>query len=160
MADHSQKWYDGATSKKMESSNSSNGLVALVNKLDNLGRDMKKLKQSVHTIQVGCQICEGPHLNKDCPLSKEKKIEEEAYIRQAKQDEWLEIFCHNLEKNQKHHDDIIQGLKSRVRTLARETITDKNENCKAIFTNDGDPLCTPFYYSPEEIEYLPLTLDF
>ncbi|GJY78395.1 hypothetical protein Tco_0484196 [Tanacetum coccineum] len=46
-------------------SNSSNtdGLAAIVNKLDNLGHDMKKLKENVHAIQVGCQICKGPHLD-------------------------------------------------------------------------------------------------
>ncbi|GKD08047.1 hypothetical protein Tco_1187732 [Tanacetum coccineum] len=85
-----------------------------------------------------------------------KKYIEEASMRQVKQDEWLETFCHNLEKSQNHHDEIIQGLKSRVATLAKEAVTktDKNEDCKAIFTNDGAPLYTPFYYSPEEIEYL------
>ncbi|GKB54315.1 hypothetical protein Tco_0905068 [Tanacetum coccineum] len=76
MIDHSQKWHDGATSRKMGSSNSSDGLAALVNKLDKIRRDMKKLKESVHAIQAGCRIHEGPHLDKDCPLSKEKKIEE------------------------------------------------------------------------------------
>ncbi|GJY54299.1 hypothetical protein Tco_0445963 [Tanacetum coccineum] len=42
-----------------------------------------------------------------------------------------------------------------VETLAKEAVTktDKNEDCKAIFTNDGAPLYTLFYYSPEEIEY-------
>ncbi|GJW40697.1 hypothetical protein Tco_0066542, partial [Tanacetum coccineum] len=41
---------------------------------------MKKLKESVHAIQVGCQICEGPHLNKDCPLNKEvKQVKEVRY---------------------------------------------------------------------------------
>ncbi|GJX63791.1 hypothetical protein Tco_0296691 [Tanacetum coccineum] len=41
---------------------------------------MKKLKESVHAIQVGCQICEGPHLDKDCPLNKEvKQVEEVRY---------------------------------------------------------------------------------
>ncbi|GJV14626.1 hypothetical protein Tco_1359949 [Tanacetum coccineum] len=80
MADHSQKWHDGTTSRKIGSSNSSDGLAALVNKLDNLGRDMKKLKESVHAIQVGCQICEGPHLDKDCPLNEElKQIEKVRY---------------------------------------------------------------------------------
>ncbi|GJU34412.1 hypothetical protein Tco_1182766 [Tanacetum coccineum] len=125
MANHSQKWHNGTTSKKMGSSNSSDGLAALVNKLDNLGRDMKKLKESIHAIQ-------------------------------AKQDEWLKTFCHNLEKSQNHHDEIIQGLKSRVTTLAKEAVTkiDNNEDCKAIFTNDGAPLYTPFYYSPEEIKRL------
>ncbi|GJS80363.1 hypothetical protein Tco_0730244 [Tanacetum coccineum] len=45
-----------------------------------MGRDMKKLKESVHAIQVGCQICEGPHLYKDCPLNEEvKQVEEFRY---------------------------------------------------------------------------------
>ncbi|GJZ53907.1 zinc knuckle CX2CX4HX4C containing protein, partial [Tanacetum coccineum] len=69
-----------AWERNIESSSSNDGLAALVNKLDNLGRDMKKLKESVHAIQVGCQICEGPHLDKDCPLSEEvKKFEEVRY---------------------------------------------------------------------------------
>ncbi|GJY54409.1 reverse transcriptase domain-containing protein [Tanacetum coccineum] len=187
MADHSQKWHDGITSRNIGSSSSKDGLAVLVNKLDNLGRDMKKLKESVHAIQVGCQNCKGPHLNKDCPLNGEvkqveevrygefrrtmpfdknnrgrqtlaetvKKYIEEASVRQVKQYEWLKTFCHNLEKSQNHHDEIIQSLKSKVTTLAKETETetDNNEDCKAIFTNDGAPLYTPFYYSPEEIEY-------
>ncbi|GJU70856.1 hypothetical protein Tco_1262261 [Tanacetum coccineum] len=70
MADHSQKWHDRTTSRNIGSSSSNDGLAALVNKLDNLGRDMKKLKESVHAIQVGCQICEGPHLDKDCPSTR------------------------------------------------------------------------------------------
>ncbi|GJQ89393.1 putative reverse transcriptase domain-containing protein [Tanacetum coccineum] len=38
---------------------------------------MKKLKENVHTIQVGCQIRKGPHLDKDCPLNEEVKQVEE-----------------------------------------------------------------------------------
>ncbi|GJU36028.1 hypothetical protein Tco_1184382 [Tanacetum coccineum] len=67
----------GSAKRNIRSSNSIDGLTALVNKLDNLGRDMKKLKESVHAIQVGCQICEGPHLNKDYPLNEEVKQVEE-----------------------------------------------------------------------------------
>ncbi|GJS65729.1 hypothetical protein Tco_0680293 [Tanacetum coccineum] len=52
MADHSQKWYDEMTSRNIGSSSRNDGLAALVNKLENLGRDMKKLKKSVHAIQV------------------------------------------------------------------------------------------------------------
>ncbi|GJV57141.1 hypothetical protein Tco_1458146 [Tanacetum coccineum] len=64
--------------RNIGSSSSKDELAALVNKLDNLGRDMKKLKESVHAIQVGCQICEGPHLEKDCPLNEElKQVEED-----------------------------------------------------------------------------------
>ncbi|GKC95483.1 hypothetical protein Tco_1160925 [Tanacetum coccineum] len=45
MADHSKKWHDGTTSKNIGRNTSKDGLAALVNKLDNLGRDMKKLKE-------------------------------------------------------------------------------------------------------------------
>nr|GEY28089.1 hypothetical protein [Tanacetum cinerariifolium] len=51
-------------------SNNSNtdGLAVIVSELDNLGHNIKKLKENVHAIQVGCKICEGPHLDKECPL--------------------------------------------------------------------------------------------
>ncbi|GJS76013.1 reverse transcriptase domain-containing protein, partial [Tanacetum coccineum] len=75
--DHLKNGHGGTRSRSIRSSNSNDGLAALVNKLDNLGRDMKKLKESVHAIQVGCQICEGPHLDKDCPLNEEVKHVEE-----------------------------------------------------------------------------------
>nr|GEU95052.1 hypothetical protein [Tanacetum cinerariifolium] len=39
---------------------------------------MKKLKENVHAIQVGCQNRRGAHLDKDCPLNKEVKSIEEA----------------------------------------------------------------------------------
>ncbi|GJS41593.1 reverse transcriptase domain-containing protein [Tanacetum coccineum] len=59
---------------------SNDGLAALVIKLDTLGRDMKKLKESVYAIQVRCQICEGPHVDKDCPINEEvKQVEEVRY---------------------------------------------------------------------------------
>ncbi|GKE74696.1 hypothetical protein Tco_1536737 [Tanacetum coccineum] len=80
MADHSQKWHDRSSSRNIESSSNSEGIAAIVNKLENLGRDMKKLKENVHAIQVGCQICEGAHLDKDCPLNEEiKSVEEVKY---------------------------------------------------------------------------------
>nr|GFA17342.1 hypothetical protein [Tanacetum cinerariifolium] len=59
-------------------STNTDGLAAIVSKLDNLGRDMKKLNENVDAIQVGCQICEGPHLDKEFPLDEEvKQLEEE-----------------------------------------------------------------------------------
>nr|GEX11418.1 hypothetical protein [Tanacetum cinerariifolium] len=41
MADHSQKWHDGSSNRIIDSSESE-GIVAIINKLENLGRDMKK----------------------------------------------------------------------------------------------------------------------
>ena len=71
MADHSQKWHDGGSTRS--TGEGLEGMNALTNQLENLGREMKKLKESVHAIQVGCDICEGAHLAKDCPLSKNDK---------------------------------------------------------------------------------------
>ncbi|GJY86686.1 zinc knuckle CX2CX4HX4C containing protein [Tanacetum coccineum] len=73
MVDHSQKWHDGSSSRNIDSSSNSKRIVAIVNKLDSLGRDMKKLKENVPAIQLGCQTCRGAHLNKECPLNKEVK---------------------------------------------------------------------------------------
>ncbi|GJY25390.1 hypothetical protein Tco_0400116 [Tanacetum coccineum] len=53
MADHSQKWHDGTSSRNIEGSSNSEGIAAIVNKLENLSRDMKKLKENVYAIQVG-----------------------------------------------------------------------------------------------------------
>ncbi|GJX92012.1 hypothetical protein Tco_0345338 [Tanacetum coccineum] len=66
------------SSKNIESSSNSEGIAAIVNKLENLGRDMKKLKENVHAIQVGCQNFRGAHLDKDCPLKEEVKSMKEA----------------------------------------------------------------------------------
>ncbi|GKD97914.1 hypothetical protein Tco_1381811, partial [Tanacetum coccineum] len=80
MTDHSQKWHDGTSSRNISSSSNTDGLAAVISKLDKLGRDMKKLKENVHAIQVGCQICEGPHIDKECPLNKEvKQVDEVKY---------------------------------------------------------------------------------
>ncbi|GJX22328.1 hypothetical protein Tco_0226773 [Tanacetum coccineum] len=38
---------------------------------------MQKLKENVYAIQVGCEVCEGMHLNQDCPLNKGESIVEE-----------------------------------------------------------------------------------
>ncbi|GKB49362.1 hypothetical protein Tco_0900115 [Tanacetum coccineum] len=49
-----------------------------------------------------------------------------------------------------------------VKTLTAEVETKAAilEGCKAIFAKDGTPLYTPFYYSPEEIEYFSSNSDF
>nr|GEZ02843.1 reverse transcriptase domain-containing protein [Tanacetum cinerariifolium] len=72
-----QKWHDGSSSNNIDSSSNSEGITAIVSKLDNLGRDIKKLKENVHAIQVGCQLCEGAHIHKESPLNEEVKSMEE-----------------------------------------------------------------------------------
>nr|GEY63378.1 hypothetical protein [Tanacetum cinerariifolium] len=61
-------------------SSNSEGIATIVRKLDSQGRDMKKLKEKVHAIQVGCQLCEEDHLNKECPLNEEVKSIDEKFV--------------------------------------------------------------------------------
>nr|GEV71444.1 hypothetical protein [Tanacetum cinerariifolium] len=56
MADHPQKWHDGTSSRNISNNDNTDRLAAIVSKHDNLGHDIKKLKENVHAIQVGCQI--------------------------------------------------------------------------------------------------------
>ncbi|GJX44262.1 hypothetical protein Tco_0260938 [Tanacetum coccineum] len=129
MTDHSQKWHDDTTSRNIGSSSSKDGLAALVNKLDNLGRDMKKLKESVHAIQVGCQICKGPHLDKDCPLNeidnhppygeKRQRLEEllakhqeESARRSTEMEVWIKKLQENAEINTRNQSASLKNLET------------------------------------------------
>ncbi|GJU98567.1 cysteine-rich receptor-like protein kinase [Tanacetum coccineum] len=76
---HQKKWHDGSNGRKV-GNGSSDGIAAIANKLDSLGRYMKKLKDNVHAIQVGCKTCGGAHLDKECPLREDvKSVEEVKY---------------------------------------------------------------------------------
>ncbi|GJW91310.1 hypothetical protein Tco_0168863 [Tanacetum coccineum] len=118
-------------------------------------------------------------LDKECPLKEEVKSKEEVKygefgrpfpnnsrnngrfkrsirIRPAIIRRMVKEILSKYETNHEAHDKIIQGLETKVRTLTNEVEGQINggkfEECKAIFTEDGLPLYTPFYYSPEEIE--------
>ncbi|GKB14845.1 reverse transcriptase domain-containing protein [Tanacetum coccineum] len=126
---------------------------------------MKKLKENVHAIQVGCQTCEGAYLDKDCPLNEEVKGMEEVKYREFSRpfpnniydDEWLKKFYQSTKASRETHDKIIQGLEGKVKTLANEVERRANnkkfKECKIIYSKNGFPLYTPFYYSLKEIEY-------
>ncbi|GJV65405.1 hypothetical protein Tco_1476233 [Tanacetum coccineum] len=97
MADHLKKWHDGSTRRKV-SNGSSDGIAAITNKLDSLGRDMKKLKENVHDIQVRCENCIGAHLNKECPIHEEVKS-----IEEVKYEEFGRTFPNNRGNGARYH---------------------------------------------------------
>ncbi|KAI3740492.1 hypothetical protein L2E82_30941 [Cichorium intybus] len=78
LAQHSHQWHSSRDSslRKKPSDDQADGLAALNAKLDALGRDMKKVNQTIHAIQVGCDNCSGPHIAKDCPLDEDGKRKE------------------------------------------------------------------------------------
>ncbi|GJW42445.1 phospholipase-like protein [Tanacetum coccineum] len=146
--DHLQKWHDGSSSRRA-SNGSLDGIATIANKLDSLGRDMKKLKENVHVIQVGCETFRGSHLDKECPLRPPRY-----YTRMDNQPLSGERKLSLTEFITKYMEE---SAKKEVKALTREvegrTTGTKIGECKAIFTKDGLPLYTPFYYSTEEIEY-------
>ncbi|GJR70173.1 putative reverse transcriptase domain-containing protein [Tanacetum coccineum] len=81
MAEYSQKWHNG-TSSKTKSTETSDGLAAIQSQLNNLGREIKKVNEKVYAAQVGCELCKGLHYTKDCPLKEEGNTLEEAYYTQ------------------------------------------------------------------------------
>ncbi|GKC94984.1 hypothetical protein Tco_1160426 [Tanacetum coccineum] len=53
-----------------------------LDKLNNLGREIKKVNEKVYVVQVRCEQCKGPNYTKDCPQKEEGKTLEEAYYTQ------------------------------------------------------------------------------
>ncbi|GJY39100.1 reverse transcriptase domain-containing protein [Tanacetum coccineum] len=150
MADHSQKWHDG-TSRNIENSSSKDGLAALVNKLDNLGRDIEKVKESVHAIQVRCQICEGPHLDKDCPLKEEvKQVEEVKYGEFGGTSPFnenngvkfrIEKLQENAEINTRNQNASLKNLETQIEQLTKELCSrkEKSEQAKVVIIEHEGP---------------------
>ncbi|GKA17657.1 hypothetical protein Tco_0697494 [Tanacetum coccineum] len=99
MADHSQKWHDGSSSRNIESNSNSEGIDAIVNKLENLSRDIKKLKKNVHAIQVGCQTCEGAHLDK-CGNRRGRVLSSPKHKETPKDGLQMDIFYTSTPSNQ------------------------------------------------------------
>ncbi|GJR17469.1 7-deoxyloganetin glucosyltransferase-like protein [Tanacetum coccineum] len=123
LGDHSQKGHDGSTSRKI-SNGSSDGIVTITNKLDSLERDMNKLKENVHVIQVGCENCRGAHLNKDCPLHEEVKSIEEVKNQNA-----------SLKNLETHIDQLAKDYQANA---ANEVPDSSIGQFKAIFANDKE----------------------
>nr|GFA84159.1 hypothetical protein [Tanacetum cinerariifolium] len=78
MVEYSQKWHK-KTSSKARSTETSDGLSAIKAQLNNLGREIKKVKEKVYAAQVGCELCKEPHYTKDYPLKEEVNTLEEAH---------------------------------------------------------------------------------
>lgn len=77
MAKHALLWHENSKQYTKKATNeTTDGIAVITTKLDSLGRDMNKLTQHVHAIEVGCDRYKGPHLNRNCP--KEDQMTEEA----------------------------------------------------------------------------------
>ncbi|GJR09696.1 zinc finger, CCHC-type containing protein [Tanacetum coccineum] len=80
MTEYLKKWHNGTS--RGRSTETSNGMAAIQAQLNNLGREIKKVKEKFYAAQVGREQCKGSHYTKDCPLKEEGKTLEEAYYTQ------------------------------------------------------------------------------
>ncbi|GJS82071.1 hypothetical protein Tco_0748612 [Tanacetum coccineum] len=129
MTDHSHKWHDGSSNKRTRSG-SSNGIAAIISKLDSLERHMKKLKQNVHAIQVSCGLCGGTHLDKECPLNEEAKG-----VKEVKYGEFGISFPNNGGNGTRYH--VAKAAKK------APNLSTPIGHCKAIFAdNDAQSVGT------------------
>ncbi|GJY87472.1 hypothetical protein Tco_0502100 [Tanacetum coccineum] len=89
---------------------------------------------------------------------------EKSAKKEAEHDEWLRKFQESTKINQKGYDEIIRNLESKVKALTGEVegraSRTKIGECKAISTKEELPMYTPFYYSPEEIDFFPANSSF
>ncbi|GKB71023.1 hypothetical protein Tco_0932435 [Tanacetum coccineum] len=115
---YQKNWHDEGSLGR----SSSDEISTITNKLNDLGRDMRKLKESMHAIQVGCEMCGGMHSKKLPPKTREETIErylEESSKRQDSFEEWMKRFRESTDRNLKMHDSMIKGVEKKVEQLAQ-----------------------------------------
>ncbi|GJX29888.1 hypothetical protein Tco_0237967, partial [Tanacetum coccineum] len=83
MADHSQKWHDGSSNRNIESSINSEWIAAIVNKLENLSRDIKKLKENEEVKSI--EEAKYGEFRRPSPFSNGAKYRENAEINTRNQ---------------------------------------------------------------------------
>ncbi|GJS84905.1 phospholipase-like protein [Tanacetum coccineum] len=125
MADHSQKWHDGTTSRDIRSSSSKDGLAALVNKLDNLGRDMKKLKERPPRYYT--KIDNRPPYGEKRQSLEEllAKHQEESARRSTEMEVWIKKLQENADINIRNQSASLKNLETQIKQLTKEIHSNK-----------------------------------
>ncbi|GJT97190.1 hypothetical protein Tco_1092708 [Tanacetum coccineum] len=130
--------YNGATTWQ-GSSHNSNDIAVITKRVDSFGRDIQKLKESVHAIQVACKICEEVHLTKGSHLNEDGKVVEhvkyigffeetinkfmeESNKMQAAFDECIRKFKDDMDLKLRMLDDATKNLHVRAEQLTQATL--------------------------------------
>nr|GFC23655.1 hypothetical protein [Tanacetum cinerariifolium] len=107
MADHSQHWYNKATTWKGNNHNS-NDIVVITKRVYSFGYDMQKLQESIHAIQV-----------KHIGFLEEtiNKFMEESNKKQTTLDEWIRKFKDDIDLNLRMLDATTKNMQVRAELL-------------------------------------------
>ncbi|GJX80093.1 hypothetical protein Tco_0328242 [Tanacetum coccineum] len=148
IADHSQKRHDGTTTRNIRSSSSNDRLAALVNKLDNLGRDMKKLKKSVIQSRLDAKFVKDltstriiPSTRKLNKLKRRQSLEEllakhqeESARRSTEMEIWIKNLQENAEINTRNQNASFKNLQNQIEQLTEKLHSrmEKSEQTKVV----------------------------
>ncbi|GKC07700.1 hypothetical protein Tco_0999310 [Tanacetum coccineum] len=152
MVDHSQKWHDGSNSRKV-SNGSSDRIATIVNKLDSLGYDMKKLKENMHAMQVRRDTIHvfdnRPPFDEKRPNLKElmNKHLKESTRRRADMEDWMKKLQESTNMNIRNQNASLKNLETQVEQLTKDyQAKDANEvpnssigQFKEIFADNEAP---------------------
>ncbi|GJV65336.1 mitochondrial proton/calcium exchanger protein-like protein isoform X1 [Tanacetum coccineum] len=116
MVEYSQKWHNGTS--RGRSTETSDGLAAIQAKLNNLGREIKKVNEKVYAAQVGCEQCKGPHYTKDCLQKEEWKTLEEAYYTKSMEDTLSKFMSESI-KRQEENFNLIKEIRASIDAAIR-----------------------------------------
>ncbi|GJY08020.1 hypothetical protein Tco_0375074, partial [Tanacetum coccineum] len=127
-----------------------NGLAALQEQLNNLGREIETVNEKVYAAQVGCDQWKGPHYTKDCPLKEEWKTLEEAYYTQFGRPFQVKSISTTIEADS-HSIRYIGSPQYAVSTGHNSTLLYKSRKTTVPFASRLDN----HYYKEEEGNYGP-----
>nr|GEW95374.1 copia protein [Tanacetum cinerariifolium] len=113
IADHSQKWHAGTSSRNISNNSNTDGLDAIVCKLDNLGRDMKKLKKMFMRSKLDVKSV------KDLTLTK-NVLSTRTSNRSAKIKEWIKNLQEIIEINNRNQSTSLKNIENEIEQLIKE----------------------------------------
>ncbi|GJW92866.1 hypothetical protein Tco_0172538 [Tanacetum coccineum] len=124
MADHSQKWHNGSSSKNIDSSSNSEGITAIKTS-SRQGMSSQRGSEKFNRGASGYDLHDQPSAGERKPsLTKIiNKYIDESSKRHAEQDEWLRKFYLNSETNRENYDKIIQGLETKVPQEEKQNVS-------------------------------------
>ncbi|GJZ24321.1 hypothetical protein Tco_0561780 [Tanacetum coccineum] len=151
MVDHSQKWHDGTTSRNIRSNSSTDGLAALVNKIDaKFVKDLTSIRivPSIRKLNKWTKPDKG-NLDEQRPLTEEAKLKEllarhqEEYARRsAVMEVWIKKIKENVEINTRNQDASLKNLETHIEQLTEELRSMKEKSKEGKEENTIDQLPT------------------
>ncbi|GJS37689.1 hypothetical protein Tco_0536071 [Tanacetum coccineum] len=140
MADHSQKWHDGSTSRNIESSSSNDRLAALVNKLDaKFAKDLTSTRIVPSTRKLNkWKRSDMENLDEQHPLTKHQ---EESARRSTEMEVWIKKLKENAEINTRNQDASLKNLEIQIEQLTEELRSrkEKSEEEKVVTIENKGP---------------------